>query len=104
MTNEDLNRIKLRRIRVWSYWVLGVFVAVTISVLIADVRTTYTQRDGCERRQDIFHEVTASLDIAASNADSPSDAADYRGQAKRIRANIVSDCNAAYPHIIPFVR
>lgn len=96
-----------RRVRILHDWVRRVVLiagAVALSVLFTDARVVDVQREGCERRQEIFRELAAALEDGAENAETEFEASRDRIRADHIRANIVGDCAAAYPHIVPFVR
>ena len=99
---DEVNR---QAIRAWGRWVLGIVVGVAIAVLITDVRVTDVQRDGCERRQEAFRAIAGSIQVMADDPrNNAAESSSLRANAQRVRDNIVNDCAAAYPHIIPFVR
>lgn len=82
-------------------FLMTIFIAVFVSVMVTDATIVESDRQGCERRQPIFRVIPAVLDDAvAQNSANPHNEF-YKRQADIARKFIVNDCNKAYPHLYP---
>lgn len=88
MTEAWLRQYLLTR---FSRWIIGIVIAVLASVALADATNVESDRNGCERRQEIFLVIAEGLENENPNSE----------EAKIVRRNIVADCDTAYPHAYP---